>query len=539
MRTNHWLVVAALISASATAQNFAVVAADTYTDSTAPTLPNGAEERLLVSREHRALLLFRLPEAPRGATLSRATLRLFTNRVPTAGNLEVSTAAARWTEEALTHATLPAAALRTAVVRVAGAMQFVDVDVSDAVRTWYAGPATNNNGLLLSSAGGSASFDSKENTATSQSPRLELDWTATPSGTTTGVPGPAGPPGPQGPQGPVGPQGPSGPAGPPGASTGEGGFPLLRIAQRRWGDARRPLARAVIGSPTGRANDPLSLEVDGQWVYLVTVTGVVRYNAQTLEPAGDLEPPIESDGSLDQVDAGPSVAVHDGAYLWRTGSSGSVLRLPGTYTVPAPWGVARRLVHDGSHFWAATTSGRLVRFSSTGEVVLNLDGAAQPGSNLLWDGVEVFVFDPVEKTVRARRVSDGAPVGPALNACQSGAAGRGFVFDGDSVWAACKDSNSLFRVTIQLNRSKSGEAMPLPFQPGAMEYDGTSLWVSNESTPGTVARVSQKQGQVLDTVALVHESDGTPQELIALRFDGSYLWALIRTVEGPYVLVKF
>jgi hypothetical protein len=96
---------------------------------------------------------------------------------------------------------------------------YVTIDVTSVVQAWIGGTLANNGlALVASTTGTSANFDSKEATATSHPPLLNV---------ALGAPGalggaaPAGPAGAQGPQGPAGVPGPTGPVG----ATGPAGSP--------------------------------------------------------------------------------------------------------------------------------------------------------------------------------------------------------------------------------------------------------------------------------------------------------------------------
>jgi hypothetical protein len=146
-----------------------------------------------------------------------------------------------WAENTLTYKNEPSLGASVTgghpvAVTASSVNQFVVIDITPLVQAWVNGSEAND-GVALSLQGnsGAFAFDSKESTATSHQPELEIALT-----------GPAGPQGPQGQQGltgpigsqglvgakgatglqgPVGPQGPQGPAGANGINgTNAGGF---------------------------------------------------------------------------------------------------------------------------------------------------------------------------------------------------------------------------------------------------------------------------------------------------------------------------
>ncbi len=536
--------------------------ADSHTDSASPTANFGARESLFISPTQRTLLQFDTPTTPRGATLVRATLTVFVSRVAAAGAIDLAPAQARWFETAVTHATLPTAGTRIATATARGALQFLTFDVTTAVRSWLAGSA--NDGFLLTTATANIALDSKENTATSQSPRLHLTWLGGDSGS-IGPPGPPGTTGPAGPAGPQGATGPQGPAGPPGASTGaESGASPLRIAHRRWSEARRPLATIELtrdptdgpqpNVPSGR---PLSIEPGGDRIFVLANKGYLTIDTSTLVKIAEFEDASSLEGN---VPPGQSVGVFDGARLWRhsvdESGTGRLVGYPRGGAAAEPqfywdgnvsWGVTRRIVSDGSSFWIVG-DGQLVRITPTpphtaqtphnsnGQILSSESlgggqGVIKP-AEIVSDGANIWLLDPATGQLQARGSTPGA-----ANACTPGSQAKGLVYDGEAVWVACTGDNTLFRIENGVPRRT--ETFPLSFSPGILEFDGRFLWAANESAGGAVTRINSR-GQALDTVTLAQPTqNATNAQILSLRFDGAWLWALIRTSPDRTILVKF
>lgn len=187
----------------------ATLVADAHVNSARPGVNSGAISNLNVGGGYTALLQFDLSTLPTGTTaaqVSRATLRLYCNRMDTAGLVSVQPVSGNWGEYSVTYATLPSLGSATQVVSVSQAGAYVAVDVTALVQGWVSTPATNN-GLALTAGTAVAQFDSKENDLTGHAAVLDVALAS------AGTPGPAGAVGPAGPAGPAGAVGPAGPTG--------------------------------------------------------------------------------------------------------------------------------------------------------------------------------------------------------------------------------------------------------------------------------------------------------------------------------------
>lgn len=182
---------------------------------------------LVTSATPKAVVLaFSLATLPPGTTSSQiasATLRLFIDAPPTVGNLEVfNVLTSTWTEATGTTSYPVLGASEGVVIldpsvigTVLGDSTYLVLDLTSLVKKWLNTPAPpfpQSYGVALkaaSSATVSFSFDSKEATATSHPPVLDI--------VLTGPQGPQGPQGIQGVQGIAGATGPQGPIGSTGA----------------------------------------------------------------------------------------------------------------------------------------------------------------------------------------------------------------------------------------------------------------------------------------------------------------------------------
>ena len=186
---------------------------------------SGAISNVRVGGGYTALVQFDLSTLPMGTTaaqVSRAVLRLYCNRVDTAGLVSFQSVGGVWGEYSVTYGSLPALGSAAQVVQVSQAGAFVAADVTALVQGWISAPATNN-GLALTAGTAAVQFDSKENDLTGHAAELDVSLVSQgPAGAIglTGATGAVGPVGATGPQGPIGlpggtgPQGPQGVAGP-------------------------------------------------------------------------------------------------------------------------------------------------------------------------------------------------------------------------------------------------------------------------------------------------------------------------------------
>lgn len=210
--------------AAAASPVFAVEAtliADAHVNSALPDVNSGTISNLKVGAGYSALLQFdlsALSSATTAAQVSHAVLRLYCNRLDTAGQVDLHSVSAAWGEYSVTYATLPSLVSATQSIQVNQAGAYFVVDVTSLVQGWITSPAANN-GIALTADAANVQFDSKENDLTGHAPVLDITLT------NAGPAGPVGPAGPTGSTGLTGPMGVSGPAGPKGdtGATGAAG----------------------------------------------------------------------------------------------------------------------------------------------------------------------------------------------------------------------------------------------------------------------------------------------------------------------------
>ncbi len=165
-----------------------------------------------------------LPPGTTAASVSGASLRLFVNKIGTAGAVNLNAVTSPWSESTVNGFSPPGTgALVAGPIGVSVAGSYISIPVTSQVQAWLNGAP--NYGLIVTAVGStSVSFDSKENTTTSHPAVLEIDLIGQPGA--AGAQGPQGPtgatgatgPSPAGPQGVMGATGPTGPTGPTGAT---------------------------------------------------------------------------------------------------------------------------------------------------------------------------------------------------------------------------------------------------------------------------------------------------------------------------------
>jgi collagen type VII alpha len=207
-----WVVAVGALGAPGLAHAQVTLVADTHVDAARPAVNSGAISNINVGGGFTGLLQFDLSLLPAGTSasqVSRAVLRVYVNRVDTAGLVSLSPVTSPWSEYGVTFATEPSAGPAAQVFAVGQAGQYVAVDVTSLVRGWLGAPTTNY-GVALTAGTAVLEIDSKENDLTGHAATLDVTLAS------QGVAGPAGPAGPAGATGAAGPVGPAGAQGLPG-----------------------------------------------------------------------------------------------------------------------------------------------------------------------------------------------------------------------------------------------------------------------------------------------------------------------------------
>src|SRR5271154_2716745 len=124
----------------------ATLTGDAYVSSGRSASNFGAQTNLYVGNGNTSFVQFDLSSLPAGTTVGQvagATLRLYVNRVNTAGAINVLPVTSAWSEGAITFATIPATGTSVGTLQASQAGSYVAVDVTTLVQGWVATPATN------------------------------------------------------------------------------------------------------------------------------------------------------------------------------------------------------------------------------------------------------------------------------------------------------------------------------------------------------------------------------------------------------------
>jgi hypothetical protein len=228
-----------------------------------------------------------LPAGITGASVAKASLVLFVNKIGTAGAVDINAANGNWTEATVNGNNAPGIGMNVAsAVPVNTAGAYITVDATALVKAWLDGVITNH-GIILSVdpayASTSVFFDSKESATTSHPAILQVTLA---SGGAAGPAGPQGIAGPQGLTGATGPQGVPGPIGPAGSAGGGAGSSLFQTVDFTFASV----------SPAGIPPDQLS-----SLTFTPTANGTAVLSARGFCHMLPTLPPAIGDNRIDIV----------------------------------------------------------------------------------------------------------------------------------------------------------------------------------------------------------------------------------------------
>jgi hypothetical protein len=153
---------------------------DAYVNSAAPTTNYGAAATLnLQSAADTSFIRFDLtsvPAAYSGASIAKATLKLYVNTVTTGGSFNVDLVNGTWAEKTITYNLQPAigAAIDSSIpLTTASKGAFIEIDITPAVADWLNG-SPNDGIALVANSPLVATFDSKENVGASHPPEIDI-----------------------------------------------------------------------------------------------------------------------------------------------------------------------------------------------------------------------------------------------------------------------------------------------------------------------------------------------------------------------------
>jgi hypothetical protein len=162
---------------------------DSFTNTADPSTNHGSGALLDVGATQIAYIQFNLESIPATASVSQATLKLYVNAVSTAGSFNVDYVDGAWAENTIDSSNAPplgATIASDVSITMADPNQYILINVTPAVAAWLSGSKTNHGIALVANGSFAATFDSKENTATSHPAELDIAY-AGGDGTITGV----------------------------------------------------------------------------------------------------------------------------------------------------------------------------------------------------------------------------------------------------------------------------------------------------------------------------------------------------------------
>jgi len=174
------VVFALLVSVSITGFAQAPPSADAYVTSAQPAANFGNSALLPVQAETTSYVRLNLAALPANATIAKATLRLYVNAVAAPGSFDIYQVESVWSERGLNFNSAPAQGAsatggKPVSITAASQNQFILVDITPLAQGWLDGSIPNHGvALVLTSSGGSFSFDSKESVGTGHQPELDV-----------------------------------------------------------------------------------------------------------------------------------------------------------------------------------------------------------------------------------------------------------------------------------------------------------------------------------------------------------------------------
>jgi hypothetical protein len=234
---------AVAMSSTLVGDTFQLTTSSTNIKGTAKTLEvQGAPLSVALKKAYVQFDLSPLPAGTTATDIAKATLTLFVNNITASGSIDVYRVASVWQESTLTGGAAVSLGVAEStdigLVKPTAKNTYVSVDVTAAVKDWVATGINHGLAIVPNTVEGVAvKFDSKESTAASHAPQLDIVLTG------SGAAGPMGPTGAAGSTGPSGSAGPTGATGTTGLTGSQGPAGLLGAAG--------PTGPAGSAGPTG------------------------------------------------------------------------------------------------------------------------------------------------------------------------------------------------------------------------------------------------------------------------------------------------
>jgi hypothetical protein len=547
--------------------------ADTFVSSAFSKTNFGSVGTMNVGPGSTSYVQFNLSGIPTGATVTKATLRLYVDLVISNGSFDVYQVNKSWSESTITYNNQPlplgtsATGGHPASITSSSFSQFLLIDVTSLVQGWVGGTIPNYGVALALPSGSAANFylDSKESLLTANGPQLviALSGAAGPQGPqgpqgltgltgatgpagANGATGPAGPTGATGPQGatgatgpkgdtgaagPQGSSGPAGPTGPQGASGAQGPQGVIGP----MGITGAQGTQGVAG-PQGPSGVGFNFRGAFDNTASYAANDVVSYNgssyvAKTATSPGDPAPDSNPNWSLmaQQGTAGATGATGPSGPIGPTGATGpagaqgpqGLTGATGALGPQGPQGSAGmgfnwRGAFDCS---ASYSAGDVVSYQGSSWITNTpIGGCVQPP------------FNPWALLAQQGAAGPAGAGGPGLAEIRAallqwypamygvGLAPEGVAFDGSNIWVANHDGNSVTKLLASTGAVVG--TYGVGSGPVSVAFDGTNIWVANYGNHGdgnTVTKLLASTGAVVGTYA----ANNGPA---SIAFDGTNIW---------------
>jgi len=289
--------------------------------------------------------------------------------------------------------------------------------------------------------------------------------------------------------------------------------------ESRGGTRRDPRLGELIyqGFPVSASNQQGFLSIDITPLVSAWVDGSLPNQGVALV-AGDTETRFVIDSKENRAGGHePSIEISLGL---SGGGPSSTLPILGP---PGPQGVAGPAGPTGPP-GAALNQGRIavLRWYEANQASISAATGNQP-SALVFDGVDLWVTNFLDNTVKKHRTINGTVIGTVI----IGAGPSALAFDGLNMWVANKTAN-----TVQKLQATNGAILgtfPVGTAPDALAFDGTYIWVANSGSDD-LTKMRAIDGFVVGTYPVGNDPE-------ALVFDGTNIW-VANTADNTVMTVR-
>ena len=216
---------------------------------------------------------------------------------------------------------------------------------------------------------------------------------------------------------------------------------------------------------------------DSVWVANFFGNTVARLTAAGCDGSPD---PCGQDEDTYLVSDLPVALAHDGSSLWIASALGQMLtemdpssgEERGRYPLP---NVPSTLLYANGHLWTANElAGTVTKIDTSGNVIGDYAVGSAP-RGLLWDGESIWIASEQDQSLARMN----AETGEIINAYPVDGNPSALAFDGEFLWVALSDRGEVLKV----DRSDGAtlERLPAGSNPVALLLEGDTLWVADAS----------------------------------------------------------